>query len=96
MAARQCASAHACAVAPQPDACSGLQGNLRWRSPQKIKPWANTVNATWWRPGCPQKAATFWNILSGTDEACLYLNIYVPSGTPPPGGFPVLFFIHGM
>lgn len=28
-------------------------------------------------------------------EDCLLLNIWVPAGTPPSAGFPVLFFIHG-
>jgi carboxylesterase type B len=28
-------------------------------------------------------------------EDCLYLNIWVPTGAPPPGGWPVQFHIHG-
>ncbi|KAJ4016460.1 hypothetical protein NW752_003588 [Fusarium irregulare] len=29
------------------------------------------------------------------DEDCLYVNIWVPSQSPPPGGWPVQFYIHG-
>lgn len=29
------------------------------------------------------------------DEDCLQLNIYIPSGEPPAGGWPVFFYIHG-
>ena len=28
-------------------------------------------------------------------EDCLYLNVYVPSKTPPPGGFPMMIFFYG-
>ncbi|KAK0252108.1 hypothetical protein LTS09_012902 [Friedmanniomyces endolithicus] len=29
------------------------------------------------------------------DEDCLQLNIYIPTGSPPPNGWPVFFYIHG-
>lgn len=29
------------------------------------------------------------------DEDCLFVNIFVPAGTPPKDGWPVCFFIHG-
>ncbi|KAF5243236.1 hypothetical protein FANTH_8245 [Fusarium anthophilum] len=29
------------------------------------------------------------------DEDCLYVNIWVPAQSPPPGGWPVQFYIHG-
>lgn len=44
---------------------------------------------------CPQPGfrgdpdETLW------DEDCLQLNIYIPSGVPPSGGWPVYFYIHG-
>ncbi|KAI1878331.1 uncharacterized protein JN550_000513 [Neoarthrinium moseri] len=44
---------------------------------------------------CPQpqwrgtRNEQLWN------EDCLQLSIYVPAGQPPPGGWPVYFFIHG-
>ncbi len=32
---------------------------------------------------------------SSHNPDCLYLNVYVPRSTPPPGGFPVMFWIYG-
>lgn len=29
------------------------------------------------------------------DEDCLYLNVWVPAGPSPPGGWPVQFYLHG-
>lgn len=40
----------------------------------------------------PAAAPEIENVQS---EDCLYLNIWVPAGTPPPSGWPVQFFIHG-
>lgn len=28
-------------------------------------------------------------------EDCLYLNVFTPTSRPPPGGFPVMFWIYG-
>ncbi|KAK3651466.1 hypothetical protein LTR56_005608 [Elasticomyces elasticus] len=44
---------------------------------------------------CPQPVygtkypAALW------DEDCLQLNVHIPTGTPPSGGWPVFFYIHG-
>ena len=57
-------------------------------------------------PVCPQpvydyKKATLENPDAAPlephaqDEDCLFVNIFVPAGTPPSKGWPVCFFIHG-
>jgi carboxylesterase type B len=57
-------------------------------------------------PVCPQpvydhKKATLENPSAAPladhiqDEDCLFVNIFVPPGTPPKAGWPVCFFIHG-
>lgn len=69
-------------------------GDLRWRAPAKPQPWG-ARNATWWAPTCPQTEADTWAIFTGTSEDCLNLNIYAPSGAPPPGGYPVMLFFYG-
>ena len=66
-------------------------GNLRWRSPQAVAPWAAVRDATAFGPACPQP--------NGQDEAkfredCLYLNVWTPvenTGAP----LPVMVWIHG-
>jgi len=69
-------------------------GNLRWKAPQPPANWI-ARNATWFAPTCMQ-SETYWGILSGLSEDCLYLNIYVPSNsTPPPGGYPIMLFFYG-
>lgn len=70
-------------------------GPLRWVAPQPPVAWAPSVrNATWFAPGCMQ-TETYWGILGGISEDCLYLNIYVPNKAPPSGGFPVMLFWYG-
>ncbi|RYG51931.1 hypothetical protein EON67_02345 [archaeon] len=79
---------------PPTCADADVQGNLRWRSPQPVQPWSGELNATWWGPGCIQ-TEKLWNLYTGSSEGCLYLNIYVPTAAPPPGGYPVMLFLHG-
>jgi carboxylesterase type B len=63
-------------------------------------------NYTAFGPICPQPVYAYSNVLLDNKDAapepdliekedCLYLNIWVPAGTPPETGWPVVFFIHG-
>lgn len=48
--------------------------------------------------GLDSGTATWRNQVPGgtkEDEDCLNLTIYAPSGTPPAGGWPVVFWVHG-
>ncbi|KAL4890930.1 alpha/beta-hydrolase [Aspergillus ambiguus] len=79
----------------------GLPPSQRWRRAQKLP--ATYTYGTASQPGvcpgatkvCPQPR--FLNLSFGDnwDEDCFQCNIWVPTGAPPPGGWPVLFFIHG-
>ncbi len=70
-------------------------GDLRWKPAQEPAHWGS-LNATWWGNVCPQDPELFfWGIFSGMSEDCLSLNLYVPTGTPPSTGWPVLFWIFG-
>jgi para-nitrobenzyl esterase len=65
-------------------------GPLRWKPPQKALPLTGTLDATKFGSGCVQDANAFGT--GSTDEDCLFLNIYAPTGNGP---FPVMFWIHG-
>lgn len=70
-------------------------GDLRWKAPQPPTPWTSPVNATWFKPVCPQGSDTM-AFGAGMDEDCLYLNVYAPiNKTAPAGGFPVMVFYYG-
>lgn len=79
----------------------GLPPSQRWHRAQKLPDSYTYGSQT--QPGrcpgttnvCPQPS--FLNLSFGDnwDEDCFQCNVWVPTGTPPPGGWPVLFFIHG-
>ena len=69
-------------------------GNARWRAPAKPANWGS-INATWFGKTCPQTEADTWALFTGTDEACLNLNIYAPAKPPPPAGWPIMVFWYG-
>jgi len=71
-------------------------GERRWRKPQSLP--SNFSYGSETNPGqykkpcspCPQP----WKFgVRSSDEDCLQLNIYVPIGDPPQGGWPVFFYI---
>ncbi len=70
--------------------------NLRFASPIPANAWTETLNATEFSPGCPQKCE-LPDLMCPLkqSEDCLYLNVYAPGGTPPKEGWPVYVFIHG-
>ncbi len=53
-------------------------GDLRWRSPRPIAPWAGTRDADHSGPACPQTAS---DLPPGTvvSEDCLYLDVVAPA-----------------
>ncbi|KGB53084.1 Carboxylesterase, type B precursor [Sphingopyxis sp. LC81] len=66
-------------------------GELRWRAPQPVAPWADVRDAT--RPGhdCMRPAA---DPAFEPSEDCLTLNVWRPAGAQK-GKLPVLVWIHG-
>jgi para-nitrobenzyl esterase len=72
-------------------------GDLRWRPPQRNKPWKGVRDATRKGPSCAQ--VTTLGVFAGppsAEEDCLYLNVYA-SGKKRAAGqkMPVLLWIHG-
>ncbi|AVK75421.1 Carboxylic ester hydrolase [Pandoravirus quercus] len=66
-------------------------GQLRWRPPVDAEPWAPDVYAaTTTPPVCPQLPQFY-----PQSEDCLYLNVFVPRGRVPRGGYPVMVFLTG-
>ncbi len=65
-------------------------GPLRWKAPQKAAPLTGMLDATKFGSGCVQDQNPFG--MGSTDENCLFLNVYAPTGTGP---YPVMFWIHG-
>lgn len=72
-------------------------GEYRWRPPQPLRPWQGEFNATDFGPNAAQGG---WpreegKIANGSSEDCLYLNIWLPAGTPANAQLPVMIWIHG-
>jgi para-nitrobenzyl esterase len=55
-------------------------GDLRWRAPQPVTPWAEPRACTAFGPACPQpsSAEAFYLAVGETSEDCLYLNVWAP------------------
>ena len=71
-------------------------GNLRWRSPQPVKPWQGVRKANEFGPG-PMQDTSFGAMLGGPQkisEDCLYLNVW--TGAKKAGEKrPVMVWIYG-
>lgn len=52
-------------------------GALRFKAPQKVKPWEETLDATAFREMCAQ-ISLFNNKYEGVED-CLFLNVFTPS-----------------
>lgn len=68
-------------------------GALRWRPPQPPAHWTGVRAATSFGSSCPQAAGPFG--IAGTDEDCLFLNVYAPATAKPGPRLPVMVWIHG-
>lgn len=67
-------------------------GDLRWRAPAPVVPWAERRDASELPSMCPQV-----NALSGAaegEEDCLYLSVFSPN-VDPAADMPVYIWIHG-
>jgi carboxylesterase type B len=64
-------------------------GNLRWKAPQPVTPWSNTVPKSTidMPPMCPQRPSTI-----PADESCLFVNVFRPASDTV---LPVIVWIHG-
>lgn len=70
-------------------------GELRWREPQPVKPWAGVRMAE--MPGAPcAQASAGWNeaFAKASSEDCLYLDVWTPEW-PAKKRKPVMLWIHG-
>lgn len=72
-------------------------GEFRWRPPQPVTPWEGIRDAGGYGPNCAQAGwgAAPGSIAEGSSEDCLYLNLWIPSGTKSGAKLPVMVWIHG-
>ncbi len=67
-------------------------GDLRWREPLPTMPWTGVRDATTFGAPCPQNAAN--RPMDGSQEDCLFLNLWTPDW-PPAARKPVMVWMHG-
>lgn len=68
-------------------------GERRWQPPEPPEPWDEPREATELGPPCPQKQLLGGNLVEGTSEDCLSLNVWSPEDAD--GTLPVMLWIHG-
>lgn len=71
-------------------------GGLRWRAPVAPEPWTEIADATAFGPISPQPESPI-PLGTGTrsDEDCLFLNVWAPSGVSAGAAKPVMVWVHG-
>ncbi len=67
-------------------------GDLRWRPPQALAPWAGVRHAVAWADQAAQTPALERFGEGGMSEDCLYLNVTAPKAA---AGLPVMVWFHG-
>lgn len=72
-------------------------GDLRFRKPVPVDKWTDTLDATVYGAGCPQKVPEGYEEFAPKvmSEDCLFLNIYVPKILESNRKIPVMVWIHG-
>ncbi|KAF2751036.1 cholinesterase [Sporormia fimetaria CBS 119925] len=79
---------------------------VRFSKPEKPKKWRQERTAQAYGPACIQQFSgtgptadftrnVFNNPAPKESEDCLFLNVFAPTGEPPKGGFPVMFWMYG-
>ncbi|MDM7323678.1 MAG: carboxylesterase family protein, partial [Thermus sp.] len=68
----------------------------RFQAPRPVASWPKGVGRE--KVSCPQTPGTTARLggyIPPQREDCLVLNLFLPLRPPPPGGFPVMVFLHG-
>lgn len=76
-------------------------GTNRWKPPQPVVPWTGEKLCDAWGPTSPQTqyggeiGKVLHSMPTVEGEDILNLNVWVPAGATPEGGYPVVVWIHG-